>query len=310
MTRGFSFTLIHIEACIEYVSDLVHVFFCNHVCMCQLDLGTKDNPDLVFIWLDQVHWLIKFYYVRKSSCHSKFSLPSSMAAITTTTATLLVKQICLPTPSPSPLSIRICCKFLSTVPPPLRFVSRPISYAPIRCATASGSDGGNKKASARLSQVQQQLHEAMERAAGGDEPIPKITLDHVTVSFARSGGPGGQNVNKVNTKVDMRFNVNAADWLSERVREKILQMEKNRINKDGELVISSTRTRTQKGNIEDALEKLQAIIDAASYVPPPPSEEQVKKITKIAAVAEQKRLQNKKVLSQKKAFRRSRDSYD
>ncbi|XP_076924033.1 uncharacterized protein LOC143586355 [Bidens hawaiensis] len=215
-----------------------------------------------------------------------------MAAIRTT-GILLVRQIFRPT-----VSTRI------SLWTPVRFVSRPISYTPVRC------DSNNKKTSARLSQVQQQLHEAMERAAGADEPIPKITLDHVTVNFARSGGPGGQNVNKVNTKVDMRFNIKEAYWLSDRVREKILQMEKNRINKDGELVISSTKTRTQKGNIEDALEKLQAIIDAASYVPPPPSEEQVKKINKIAAVAEQKRLQNKKVLSQKKAFRRSRDSYD
>ncbi|CAI9274310.1 unnamed protein product [Lactuca saligna] len=231
-----------------------------------------------------------------------------MAAIRIT-ATVVVREILRPLQLPS--SIRTCYKLVCIVPTPLRFISRPVSYSPIRCAAASDSDGsGNKKASARMSQVQQKLQEAIERAVGGDEPIPKITLDHVNVSFARSGGPGGQNVNKVNTKVDMRFNVKAAYWLRDRVREKILQMEKNRINKDGELVISSTKTRTQKGNIEDALEKLQAIIDAASYVPPPPSEEQVKKITKIAAVAEQKRLQGKKVISQKKAFRRSRDSYD
>ncbi|KAL6007957.1 hypothetical protein ACLOJK_033462 [Asimina triloba] len=54
----------------------------------------------------------------------------------------------------------------------------------------------------------------------------------------------------------------------------------------------------------------RAIIDAAAYVPPPPSEEQKKKIAKLAAIGEEKRLQSKKVLSQKKAFRRSRDSWD
>ncbi|RZC11068.1 peptidyl-tRNA hydrolase ICT1, mitochondrial isoform X3 [Glycine max] len=152
----------------------------------------------------------------------------------------------------------------------------------IRCAS-SDSD----KVSSRLSQVQHLLQQAEHRALSADQgPPPKITLDHVTVSFARSGGPGGQNVNKgsfvrcfvsfyflsclggslvvfvcadwaVNTKVDMRFNVKNAYWLSDRVREKILQTEKNRINKDGELVISSTKTRTQKDNIEDALAKLQ-----------------------------------------------------
>ncbi|OAY74618.1 peptidyl-tRNA hydrolase ICT1, mitochondrial [Ananas comosus] len=183
----------------------------------------------------------------------------------------------------------------------------------VRCAaseSAAEADGG-KKVSARLSMMQQILREAEDRAvSAGSEPSPKITLDHVTVSFARSGGPGGQNVNKVNTKVDMRFNVKQANWLGERIRERILQMEKNRINKDGELVISSTKTRTQKGNIEDALEKLQAIIDAASYVPPPPSEEQKKRIEKLAAVGEQKRILNKKALSQKKTFRRNRDSWD
>lgn len=192
----------------------------------------------------------------------------------------------------------------------LRFTHhRGINFGGIRCAASdSGSDD---KVSARFSQVKQLLREAEERASSaGNEPIPKITLDHVTVSFARSGGPGGQNVNKVNTKVDMRFNVQNAYWLSDRVRQRIMQMEKNRINKDGEIVISSTKTRTQKGNIEDALGKLQAIIDAASYVPPPPSEEKKKKMTKLAAIGEQKRLKSKKAVSEKKAFRRSRDSWD
>ncbi|CAI9093827.1 OLC1v1029411C3 [Oldenlandia corymbosa var. corymbosa] len=204
----------------------------------------------------------------------------------------------------------------------LQFLSRGISTTSIRCAAAANeTSSGGKKTPARLAQVQEFLVIANERAKGaGDEPIPKVTLDHVTVNFARSGGPGGQNVNKVNTKVDMRFNVKDAGWLSERVKERILQKEKNRINKDGELVISSTKTRTQKGNIEDALAKLQvftrllkkfqAIIDDACYVPPPPSEETIKKINKLAAIGEQKRLDKKKAASQKKAFRRSRDSWD
>ncbi|KAL5728077.1 peptidyl-tRNA hydrolase [Ranunculus cassubicifolius] len=180
------------------------------------------------------------------------------------------------------------------------------------CFRCMASDSGEKKVSSRLSQMHQLLQEAEERSySASNEPTPpKISLEHVSVSFARSGGPGGQNVNKVSTKVDMRFNVQKAYWLSERIRDRILQLEKNKINKDGEIVISSTKTRTQKGNIEDALAKLQAIIDAASYVPPPPSEEQKKKIAKLAAIGEQKRLQSKKQLSQKKVFRRTRDSYD
>ncbi|XP_070038854.1 uncharacterized protein [Nicotiana tomentosiformis] len=184
-----------------------------------------------------------------------------MASLRTTT-NFLVREIFRP-------SIQLSTvRFIHIPPAPFqatslvvshRLLLRTISFSPVRCAAASdgGADNG-KKSPARLAQVKQLLHEATERAqAAGNDPIPKITIDHVIVNFARSGGPGGQNVNKVNTKVDMRFNVKNAYWLSDRVREKILQMEKNRINKDGELVISSTKTRTQKGNIEDALNKLQ-----------------------------------------------------
>ncbi|KAI7989632.1 hypothetical protein LOK49_LG13G01359 [Camellia lanceoleosa] len=236
-----------------------------------------------------------------------------MGAIRRATTNMILRDIFRPSLRSLSLSLGSARMFRTSLPRlsvPLRLMCRSIGSCPVRCAALDSGDGG-KKAPARLSQIQQLMLDAEERAASaGNEPIPKIKLDHVTVNFARSGGPGGQNVNKVNTKVDMRFNVKNAYWLSERVRERIIQMEKNRINKYGELVISSTKTRTQKGNIEDALEKLQAIIDGASYVPPPPSEEQVKKIAKLAAIGEQKRLQSKKVLSQKKSFRRGRDSWD
>ncbi|OMO80875.1 Peptide chain release factor class I/class II [Corchorus olitorius] len=251
-------------------------------------------------------------------------------AVIRTSANMILKEILhhsplsssISFPSPARALLPGSCGTTIRVTP-----SRGFNFSRIRCAASDA--GAEKKVSSRLSQVQQLLQEAEERASSaGNEPTPQITLDHVSVSFARSGGPGGQNVNKVNTKVDMRFNVKTAYWLSDRIRERIMQLwelvkaimqkddkisveaEKNRINKDGEIVISSTKTRTQKGNIHDAMAKLQAIIDAAAYVPPPPSEEQKKKIAKMAAIGEQKRLKSKKVLSDKKAFRRSRDSWD
>ncbi|KAB1996110.1 hypothetical protein ES319_D13G208500v1, partial [Gossypium barbadense] len=101
--------------------------------------------------------------------------------------------------------------------------NRGISFSPIRCATPDAD--ADRKVSARLSQMQQLIQEAEERASSArNEPTPQITLDHVTVSFARSGSPGGQNVNKVNTKVDKRFNVKQAYWLSDWIRERIMQM--------------------------------------------------------------------------------------
>ncbi|KAL3498709.1 hypothetical protein ACH5RR_041441 [Cinchona calisaya] len=137
-----------------------------------------------------------------------------------TTASLLSREILRPS------------LHLFRIPPPAPVsspFSRSISYFPVvRCSAADSNEtanGGGKKAPARLAQVQELLVAANERAqAAGNEQIPKITLDHVTLNFARSGGPGGQNVNKVNTKVDMRFNVRNADWLSDRVKERIMQM--------------------------------------------------------------------------------------
>ncbi|KAL9267248.1 Large ribosomal subunit protein mL62-like protein [Drosera capensis] len=201
---------------------------------------------------------------------------------TTTTLKLTTATIRYTLLKSPPLSIPLLT--LLNPPPSILFPRRGISYTPIRSAASEHGGEFVKRTPARLSQVHKLLNEAEERASGADAgPPPKITLgigeyDH---EFGTCELVGNLLPVVVNTKVDMRFNVKKANWLSERLREKIMQLEKNRINKDGEIVVSSTKTRTQQGNIEDALSKLQAIIDAAAYVPPPPSEEQKGKIAKL-----------------------------
>lgn len=132
----------------------------------------------------------------------------------------------------------------------------------------------------------------------------RITIpeDRLEVSFVRSSGAGGQNVNKVNTKVEMRFLLRDASWIPAEVRTRIRQNEANRINKDGYLTVTSQEHRTQAQNRKDAIKKLEDII-LRSYPRP-----KVRKMRKgVSKKAKEIKKENKKRMSQKKANRRSVD---
>ncbi|KAJ1911652.1 hypothetical protein IWQ60_010038 [Tieghemiomyces parasiticus] len=119
------------------------------------------------------------------------------------------------------------------------------------------------------------------------ESIPRRTFD---MSFHRSSGPGGQNVNKVNTKVDMRFNLRKAKWIPDYVRHQVEIQEPNRINKAGEFVLTSERHRTQNQNLEDCLHKLRDLLVRVAYIPPDPTQEKLQQIgNRIQAAKSQNR---------------------
>jgi len=94
-----------------------------------------------------------------------------------------------------------------------------------------------------------------------------IPRERLTIRFSRAGGPGGQNVNKVETKVEIRFALTGADWIPPHARERLRELQAGSLTKDGELVISSSRHRSQAQNLEDCLEKLERMIAAASHRP-------------------------------------------
>jgi ribosome-associated protein len=119
-------------------------------------------------------------------------------------------------------------------------------------------------------------------------------------SFAtsRSSGPGGQNVNKVNSKVELRFSVEQSILLSDREKQIILIKLKNRINSESELIITVQTDRSQLKNKEDAIAKFYELLIKA-LTPRKP-----RRATRPTKASVEKRLDTKKILSEKKAQRK------
>ena len=139
--------------------------------------------------------------------------------------------------------------------------------------------------------------------ASGLRVSPRVLLQESELEevFVRAPGPGGQNVNKVASAVQLRFDVAGSPSLPEDVRERLRRLAGRRLTSAGVLVIVAHRHRTQLRNREEARERLFELIRRASVAPKP------RKATKPSAAARERRLREKRARGEVKRARTARD---